>query len=142
MPSIEGGHHGHSLLSGDIIVSSSTTSSGTESPKKPSELHARPYSMPPGGLETPPQSKPPLPPKPARLYRKLPDIKAEDRSLDEDESDDDDEDDDLEGMQSLIRSNSSSSGQQRDLVIQHRQTLRLWDSGSTECLTLSAITSN
>lgn len=52
-----------------------------------------------GGLESPPQSKPPLPPKPARLFRKLNDIKAEENSLDEDDSDedDDDDDDDLEG---------------------------------------------
>ncbi|KAG0278555.1 DELLA protein rgl2 [Linnemannia gamsii] len=64
----------------------------------------RPQSMPPqhmtiGGLESPPQSKPPLPPKPARLFRKLNDIKAEENSLDEDDSDedDDDDDDDLEG---------------------------------------------
>ncbi|KAF8953716.1 DELLA protein rgl2 [Entomortierella lignicola] len=58
---------------------------------------------PPGGLESPPQSKPPLPPKPARLFRKIDDIKTEEHSdeddsdEDEDDDDDDDEDDDLEG---------------------------------------------
>lgn len=54
-----------------------------------------------GGLDSPPQSKPPLPPKPARLYRKLNDIKVEENFMDEDDSDedddDDDDDDDLEG---------------------------------------------
>lgn len=50
------------------------------------------------GLESPPQSKPPLPPKPARLYRKLSDVKPEDHSMEDDDTDDDDEDDDdLEG---------------------------------------------
>jgi len=54
-----------------------------------------------GGLESPPQSKPPLPPKPARLYGKLSDVKAEDNSMDEDDSDDDEDEDedDLEGKE-------------------------------------------
>jgi hypothetical protein len=62
--------------------------------------------MPVGGLETPPQSKPPLPPKPARLHRRLTDTKVEDHSLDE--SDDSDDDDDMEGM--LNSSNSFLQG--------------------------------
>ncbi|GJJ69575.1 hypothetical protein EMPS_01922 [Entomortierella parvispora] len=66
---------------------------------------ARPQSMPAQslysvGLESPPQSKPPLPPKPARLYRKLSDAKPEEHSMEDDDTDEDDEDeddDDLEG---------------------------------------------
>ncbi|KAF9907306.1 DELLA protein rgl2 [Linnemannia zychae] len=78
--------------------------SGSNQTTPTAEYPTRPQSMPVqymniGGLESPPQSKPPLPPKPARLYRKLNDIKAEENSLDEDDSDDDDDDDDddLEG---------------------------------------------
>ncbi|KAF9430084.1 hypothetical protein BGZ94_008374 [Podila epigama] len=55
----------------------------------------------PIGADSPPQSKPPLPPKPARLYRKLDDIPvAEEQSMDEDDSDeeDDEDDDDIEGL--------------------------------------------
>ncbi|KAF9216424.1 DELLA protein rgl2 [Podila verticillata] len=56
------------------------------------------------GADSPPQSKPPLPPKPARLYRKLKEISVEEQS-DEDDSDedeDDDEDDDMEGQLSVF----------------------------------------
>ncbi|KAF9928338.1 RasGEF [Modicella reniformis] len=45
----------------------------------------------PGGPASPPQLKPPLPPKPVRLSKKLPDIKAEEHSPDEDESDEDED---------------------------------------------------
>ncbi|KAF9347471.1 hypothetical protein BGX34_003124 [Mortierella sp. NVP85] len=93
LPSIEGSDDTHLHLSSDTIPSGSLNSS-TSSLTKPSEHHARPYSMP-VGLETPPQSKPPLPPKPARLHRRLTDTKVEDHSLDE--SDDSDDDDDMEG---------------------------------------------
>ncbi|KAG0083203.1 DELLA protein rgl2 [Podila epicladia] len=67
----------------------------------------RPQSLPSrntNGAESPPQSKPPLPPKPARLYRKLKEISVEEQS-DEDDSDedeDDDEDDDMEGQLSVF----------------------------------------
>ncbi|KAF9182696.1 RasGEF [Haplosporangium sp. Z 11] len=75
---------------------------------RPTDHPIRPQSMPvcniqqhPSGVESP-QSKPPLPPKPARLYRKIHDIKTEVHSMDEDDSDedddeDDDDDDDLQG---------------------------------------------
>ncbi|KAF8928102.1 DELLA protein rgl2 [Dissophora ornata] len=99
MPSIGGNNSTHSLLFGGHSGSSSLSLT------RSTDHHARPQSMPaqslhPGGLESPPQSKPPLPPKPARLYRKFQDIKAEEHSLDEEESDeesdeeDDEEDDD------------------------------------------------
>lgn len=78
--------------------------SGSSQTTPTAEYPTRPQSMPAphmviGGLESPPQSKPPLPPKPARLYRKPNDIKVEENSMDEDDSDDDDDDDDddLEG---------------------------------------------
>ncbi|KAG0034466.1 DELLA protein rgl2 [Podila clonocystis] len=67
----------------------------------------RPQSLPSRnthGADSPPQSKPPLPPKPARLYRKLKEISVEEQS-DEDDSDedeDDDEDDDMEGQLSVF----------------------------------------
>ncbi|KAG0362613.1 hypothetical protein BGZ54_008565 [Gamsiella multidivaricata] len=81
-----------------------STIPGTSSLKKSSDHASRPHSLPAqsmhvGGRESPPQSKPPLPPKPARLYRKLQDIKTEEHLLDEEDSDEDedeDEDDDLE----------------------------------------------
>lgn len=60
--------------------------------------------MPVGGLETPPQSRPPLPPKPARLHRRLTDTKVEESELDESDDDDDgDDDDDMEGMRDPVR---------------------------------------
>lgn len=65
----------------------------------------RPQTLPRNthGADSPPQSKPPLPPKPARLYRKLKEISVEEQS-DEDDSDedeDDDEDDDMDGKAPL-----------------------------------------
>ncbi|KAF9200701.1 DELLA protein rgl2 [Haplosporangium sp. Z 27] len=102
MASIGGGNYING--SNSIIVARTT------SPLRTTDHHlSRPQSLPahnmypPGGLESPPQSKPPLPPKPARLFRKIDDIKTEEHSdeddsdEDEDDDDDDDEDDDLEG---------------------------------------------
>ncbi|KAI1317223.1 hypothetical protein EDD11_008815 [Mortierella claussenii] len=92
MPSIGANPSTHSLL-----VNSNSHSLGRSVDQ---HHHPRPLSMPVQSLHvgdhaSPPQSKPPLPPKPVRLYRKLPDIKAkEQHSLDEDSDDDDDDDDD------------------------------------------------
>ncbi|KAF9925735.1 hypothetical protein FBU30_004531 [Linnemannia zychae] len=74
---------------------SNQTTPTAEYPNRPQSMSIQ--HMNTSGLESPPQSKPPLPPKPARLYRKPNDIKVEENSLDEDDSDDDDDDDDLEG---------------------------------------------
>ncbi|KAG0331446.1 DELLA protein rgl2 [Podila horticola] len=72
---------------------------------KTSEL-LRPLSHPSRnthGADSPPQSKPPLPPKPARLYRKLKEISVEEQS-DEDDSDEDDDDDEDDDMEDRSRS--------------------------------------
>ncbi|KAG0049891.1 hypothetical protein BGZ83_005266 [Gryganskiella cystojenkinii] len=109
-----GAHHG--LLAGTYNRSTmhSSNSNNTLAPSRPEQVHSiRPQSMPVhplytgagvvnvGGLESPPQSKPPLPPKPARLFRKMSDVKTDEHSLEDDDSDeddeDDDDDDDLEG---------------------------------------------
>ncbi|KAF9355634.1 hypothetical protein BGX26_006293 [Mortierella sp. AD094] len=99
---------------------SNSNNSRAASPSKTMDHPTRPQSMPPhsiyhpGGLESPPQSKPPLPPKPARLYRKPHEVKTEEHSLDEDDSDededdDDDDDDDLEGMSRILTNIKSES---------------------------------
>ncbi|KAF9099124.1 DELLA protein rgl2 [Mortierella sp. AD031] len=94
MPSLGGNSSSHNLLYNSS--GSNQTTPTAEYPNRPQSMPAQHLNV--GGLESPPQSKPPLPPKPARLYRKI-DIKAEEHSLDEDDSDedDDDDDDDLEG---------------------------------------------
>ncbi|KAG0381222.1 DELLA protein rgl2 [Mortierella sp. AD032] len=75
---------------------SNQTTPTTEYPTRPQSMPAQHMNV--AVLESPPQSKPPLPPKPARLYRKLNDIKVDENSSDEDDSDEDeDDDDDLEG---------------------------------------------
>ncbi|KAF9336997.1 DELLA protein rgl2 [Podila minutissima] len=66
----------------------------------------RPQSLPSrntNGADSPPQSKPPLPPKPARLYRKLKEISVEEQS-DEDDSDEDEDDDEDDDMEDRSRS--------------------------------------
>ncbi|KAG9327614.1 hypothetical protein KVV02_003859 [Mortierella alpina] len=97
MPSIGPRSTTHSLALPNNSSSASLTRSADHSTRP---MSAPAYNMTLGDSqdpESPPQTKPPLPPKPARLYRKLHDIKAEMHSMDEDDSDEDDDDDDLEG---------------------------------------------
>ncbi|KAG0215677.1 DELLA protein rgl2 [Mortierella sp. GBA30] len=93
MPSA--GIHNANATHGLILTNNNSSCSLTRAVDHSSRpLSAPVHNMLLADLESPPQAKPPLPPKPARLFRKLHDIKAEVQSMDEDDSDDDDDDDD------------------------------------------------
>ncbi|KAG0318397.1 DELLA protein rgl2 [Dissophora globulifera] len=96
-----GTYHGMNHNSSNGLTHTNSHSASFSRSSALEHHHPRPLSKPAhslhhpaGRFDPPPQSKPPLPPKPARLFRKLPVIKTEDNSSDEEESDDDDSDDD------------------------------------------------
>ncbi|KAF9283589.1 DELLA protein rgl2 [Mortierella antarctica] len=96
------------LMESEAFASSNSSSGAPHhqnNPGKAPEL-LRPQSFPSrntNGADSPPQSKPPLPPKPARLYRKLKEISVEEQS-DEDDSDEDEDEDEDDDMEDRSRS--------------------------------------